>query len=77
MSLSNVRFKLLFLRSVCCLQEQRVWQEKEANTKADGAAKKAENGKEPPTENGAQKGDSKENVKESKAPSKAPDSNGI
>jgi len=63
---------------LCCLQEQRVWQEKEASTKAEGGAKKAEDGKEPPLENGAAKGDNKENAKDSKAPSKkAPDSNGI
>ena len=61
----------------CCLQEQRVWQEKEANAKAEAGAKKAESGKEPPLENGADKGSSKEAAKENKAPTKGPDSNGV
>ena len=63
---------------LCSLQEQRVWQEKEASTNAAKGPKKGENGKEPSLENGAAKGDNKENAKDSKAPSKkAPDSNGI
>ena len=54
------------------LQEQRVWQEKDANAKAESGTKKAENGKERPLENGADKGSNGEDAKENKAPSKAP-----
>ena len=66
------------MSGLCCIQEQRVWQEKDASAKAESGAKKAENGKEPPLENGADKdGGSKEGAKENKAPSKGPDSNGV
>lgn len=61
----------------CYLQEQRVWQEKDADAKAESGTKKAENGKEPPLEDGADKGSSKEDAKENKAPTKGPDSNGV
>ena len=58
------------------MQEQRLWHEKEATSKAEAGAKKIENGKEPPTENGAEKhDDDKKDGKDSN--SKAPDSNGI